>query len=152
MAIKKAKLFVRSAYNYDTDAASAAAGLMCSDPSLARQEFQAECDINTIVKRFGLDGKMPTNVRRPMYGDFTSVNDFREALHAIEAARSSFASMPARVRARFENDPARFVEFCSNPANAAEAAELGLVDAPLPPVSPPSGAPPEAPVVPPTPA
>lgn len=118
--------FFRTAYNYDTDAVSRETALVCDDPSLAVQSEADECDINTIVRRFGLTGVLPSGVRAPTYGDFTGVSDYREALEAIEAADESFYSMPADVRSRFQNDPARFVDFCSDPANLDEARRLGL--------------------------
>lgn len=120
-------VFVRSAYNYDGDLASLEAGLSCADKSLAVQSAAEECDINTIVKRFGLTGQLPSGVRAPTYGDFTEVVDFQTAMNAIATARESFDTLPAHVRARFQNDPAAFVDFCSDDANRAEAVKLGLV-------------------------
>lgn len=106
--------------------------LVCRDPSRAKQEFRDECDINTIVKRFGITGKMPQGVRMPMFGDFDQVSNFHEAANAIAAARESFSAMPAEVRSRFNNDPEVFVQFCGDEANRAEAIKLGLVpDVPL---------------------
>ena len=35
-------------------------------------------------------------------------------------------TMPADVRARFNNDPALFVDFCSDEANLDEMRKLGL--------------------------
>lgn len=103
----------------------------CLDRSRAKQEFAEECDINVIVKRFGLLGKLPQGVRMPQYGDFTGVESFHEAANAIAAANESFSAMPAEVRARFQNDPERFVQFCLDDANREEAIKLGLVVAPL---------------------
>lgn len=123
------KVFVRSAYNYDVDAASDEAGLACSDVSRAQQHFRDECDINTIVRRFGLSGELPTNVRMPQYGDFTGITDFHSAMNAVAMANESFDAMPAEVRARFQNDPGKFVEFCMDPGNLEEAKKLGLVEA-----------------------
>lgn len=108
-----------------------ASRLTCRDPSRTKQEFAEECDINTIVKRFGITGKLPVGVRMPQYGDFTEIGSFHEAANAIAAANESFSAMPADVRSRFNNDPAAFVEFCGNEANRDEAIKLGLVVAPL---------------------
>lgn len=119
--------FLRAFGNYDVDKASDEAGLKCVDKSLAQQSFAEECDINTIIKRFGLDGKLPENVRMPTFGDFVGVPDFQTAMNIVVAARESFDQMPARVRARFHHDPAEFVAFCSKDENAEEAAKLGLV-------------------------
>lgn len=128
--------FVRSPYNYDTASASSESGLVCDDPSLAQQNFKDECDINVIVRRFGVTGQLPSNVRMPSYGDFTGVTDYQSALNSVLAARDSFMSLPAEVRSRFSNDPALFVDFCSDPANRDEALKLGLIDAPAKPVVP----------------
>lgn len=119
-------MFLRAQYNYDTMAASDEAGLKCEDKSLAQQHQASEADINTIVKRFGLTGQLPSNVRVPQYGDFTSVTDYQTALNAVIAANDAFMLMPAYVRARFGNDPAQFVDFCSKPENSEEMIKLGL--------------------------
>lgn len=121
--------FIRTAYNYDMNAASDEAGLMCLDPSLAKQSFAEEADINTIVRRFNITGELPVGVRMPTYGDFDTVSDFQEAMNAIALAREAFDRMPAEVRARFNNDPQKFVEFTSDDNNIEEARKLGLVPA-----------------------
>lgn len=119
--------FLRTTYNYDMNKAGDESALHCEDPPLTKQSFVEESDINTIVRRFHLTGELPTNIRMPEYGDFTSVNDFHTALNAIAKANESFDAMPAEVRARFHNDPAEFVEFCSDSRNLDEARKLGLV-------------------------
>jgi len=121
------KVFVRSEYNYDRDKASDESGLRCEDLSLTKQSFAEECDINTIVRRFGISGELPQNVVMPTYQDFEGVFDFQTAMNAILQANESFMSMPAEVRARFNNNPALFVDFCSDDANMEEAIKLGLV-------------------------
>lgn len=120
-------MFIRSAYNYDRDAESLASALECKDASLTRQEFAEECDINTIVRRFGLTGEVPVNVRMPMHGDFQELVTFQDAMNALISAQKAFEQMPANVRARFGNDPGVFVDFCSDPANVDEAIKLGLI-------------------------
>lgn len=120
-------VFLRTAYNYDMNKAGDESGLACQDLSLAKQSFAEECDINTIVRRFGVTGELPVGVRAPTYGDFTGIFDFRTAMSAIAQAGEAFDEMPAEVRARFHNDPAEFVDFCSNEANRDEAIRLGLV-------------------------
>lgn len=120
-------VFFRTANNYDRNEASDESGLRCEDLSLAKQEMRDECDINTIVRRFGLTGVLPQNVRMPTYEDFSDVGDFQSAMNAIVAANESFDQMPAEIRARFQNNPALFVDFCSNEENREEAIRLGLV-------------------------
>lgn len=120
-------MFIRSPYNYDRDAASVESGLYCEDESRTRQEFAEECDINTIVKRFGITGEVPTNVRMPMHGDFQELTTFQQAMNALVSAQRAFAEMPAEVRARFGNDAGVFVDFCSDEKNYDEAIKLGLI-------------------------
>ena len=123
-------MFFRTPFNYDVDAVSKETGLLCEDESLAVQSERDECDINTIVARFGLTGSLPQNVRAPSYGDFVGIGDYREALEAIEEANASFYAMPAEVRTRFNNNPAEFVDFCSSPLNLNEMKKMGLLSNP----------------------
>lgn len=119
--------FLRTAYNYDTNAAGDESGLSCPEPTMAQQQFREETDINTIVKRFGITGELPTNVRMPTYNDYDEIYDYHTAMTATRQAQESFDKMPAEVRTRFNNDPALFVDFCSNEGNRVEAEKLGLV-------------------------
>lgn len=118
--------FVRNPYNYDVVAASDESALACLDPSLAVQAAREEVDINTIVKRFGLTGQLPDNVRMPEYGDFTGIRDYRTALHAVMEAEAAFLELPAEVRSKFDNDPQVMLEFVSDPKNLPVLREMGL--------------------------
>lgn len=119
--------FLRTAFNYDMDKASVDSGLRCLDESMAQQQFAEECDINTIVKRFGLTGEMPENVRVPQYGDFSGIGDYQSALNAVRDAEESFMELPAHIRARFGHDPQQLLEFVADGRNLEEARRLGLV-------------------------
>lgn len=123
-------MFVRTPYNYDVDEASVESGLLCTDESLAKQEYKEECDINTIIERFGLAYQTPAGTRMPQYGDFTGLESYHDAMNAIAQAGESFDLLPATLRARFQNDPGQFVDFCLNDANRDEAIKLGLVAVP----------------------
>lgn len=112
--------------DYDFEARSQEFGLSCKDESLAVQSQRDEADINTLVKRFGITGQMPQNVRAPTFEDFTEVFDFQSAMHAVMAAQESFMQMPADVRSRFGNDAQEFVRFCSDKDNLEEMRKLGL--------------------------
>lgn len=120
-------MFLRTPYNYDTMEASNESGLACEDPSLAQQHAKDETDINTIVRRFGLTGELPSGVRAPQYGDFTDATDYHSAMNAVIAANNAFMQLPADVRTRFNNDPGAFVDFCSDEQNRDEAKRLGLI-------------------------
>lgn len=100
--------------------------LVCDDPSLAQQQFKDDADINVLLERFKVTGQLPQGVVLPSYGDFSTVVDFRSANDAIRRARDSFMELPAALRARFQNDPQVFLEFCSDKANLPELRKLGL--------------------------
>lgn len=112
-------------------------------PSMAIQSAKNECDINTIVKRFGLTG-IPQNVALPPpLTDFQDTFDFQSSLDKINEGVRSFMSMSADTRARFLNDPHRFVEFCSarddkgELVNRDEMVKFGLALPKVEPVIPP---------------
>lgn len=121
----------RSGFNSDPDVASLASGLVCpADESQTQQQFAEECDINTLVRRFGLTGEMPLNPSMPMSGDFTGLTDFTSAMLMVRKAQEQFEELPAELRYRFANDPGRLIEFLDDPSNRAEAIKLGLVPKP----------------------
>lgn len=119
--------FLRSAYNYDRDAASNESALTCEDESLAIQSSAEEADINTIVRRFGLTGELPSDVAIPRSGDFTGIPDFHTAMNLVRQTQEEFLRVPAEVRARFGNDPQAFMAFVEDDANREEARRLGLL-------------------------
>jgi phage internal scaffolding protein len=136
MVIKMKTPFLRTAYNYDTNAASNESGVRCEDASLAQQHYKDECDINNILRQFNITGLLPEAPLSPRYGDFTGIKDYQSALNAVIAAEDGFMTLPADIRSRFMNDPANLIDFLANDANRAEAEKLGLVD-PKPVVSTP---------------
>lgn len=125
-------MFLRSSFNYDRDLVSEDTGLICEDESLAVQAAAEEADINTIVRRFGLTGQLPDQVAMPRSGDFTSIPDFHTAMNLVRQAQEEFVRVPAEIRARFNNDPQRFMQFFEDEANRDEAVKLGLVRPTLP--------------------
>lgn len=122
--------FVRSPYNYDVNEASDASGLKCPEPTLTQQQYAEESDINFIADRYGLTGEVPTVLQLPKYGDFSGIYDFQSANNAVIEARRQFMTLPAKLRARFENEPQRLLSFLEDPENREEAIFLGLVNKP----------------------
>ena len=125
-----APVFIRTQYNYDHNAASNACGLSCQEPTRAQQHHRDECDINEILRRFGKTGHMPVNTSEALYPDFSDAVDYHTALNQIIASEREFDLLPAIVRKRFDNDPAKLVYFMQDEKNLNEAIELGLVNAP----------------------
>jgi phage internal scaffolding protein len=118
---------VKNPITYDRDQNSARSTFVFSKPSLAKQSFRDECDINNILRQFNVTGQLPAGSVQPRYGDFSGITDYQSALNAVMAAQDSFLALPAKLRARFDNDPALFVEFASDEANKDEMRALGLL-------------------------
>lgn len=141
-------MFFSNGFNGDNDLVSRETGLYCQDESLAIQSAKDETDINTIVRRFGLTGELPGDFQMPQSGDFTNVLDFHSAMNLIRETQEEFLKVPAEIRARFNNDPQRFMNFVEDGSNYDEARKLGLLkdpDVPVPSmrveVVPPAGTP-----------
>lgn len=117
---------VKNPITYDRDKNSDLAKLVFTRPSRTQQSFRDECDINSILRQFNVTGQLPVGSVQPQYGDFSGITDYQSALNAVMAAQDSFLALPAKVRARFDNDPALFVEFASDEANKDEMKALGL--------------------------
>lgn len=92
-----------------------------------KQSFKDECDINNIMKKFQRTGQLPDMIRKePRYGDFADPVDFQDSMNLVIFAQEQFDALPAHVRERFANQPVRFLEFATNPANAEELVKMGL--------------------------
>lgn len=102
--------------------------LKFDSPSMAKQSFKNECDINNIVKRYHTTGMISHISRsKPFYGDFIDSLEYRTALDKIREADALFDALPATIRAEFKNDPSSFLEFCQNPENKEKMLQMGLL-------------------------
>ena len=92
-----------------------------------KQEFKDECDLNVLMKRYERTGVAPgARLGNPFYVDAADLPSYMEALQLVSDAHESFAALPARVRAEFDNDPEKFVAFAQDPANKEKLVEWGL--------------------------
>lgn len=114
--------------------------------SRTKQSFKDESDINHIMARYLKTGIIDFTAKNaPQYGDCTGI-EFEAGMQLIARAQTMFEELPSAIRARFENEPAQFLEFVQNPKNAKEARELGLLPPETPEATPlPTPAPKDAP-------
>lgn len=97
-------------------------------PSLAKQSFRDECDINVMMRRYEKDQILPhVSQYEGRYGDFTEAVDFQTAFNVVQDAQRMFMTLPATIRARFDNDPGEFLEFATDDKNREELGKLGLL-------------------------
>lgn len=102
--------------------------LQCKDVSLTRQSEADAADINKIMARYEKTGVLPVSQREALFIDVSEMGDYRSAVEQVELVNEYFRQLPAKVRAEFDNEPARLLDFMSDPANEARARELGLVE------------------------
>lgn len=97
--------------------------------SLVQQDFKDEADINVLVRRFTDVDLMPgaRDKMQATYGDFTNIPDFFEANLIVSEANEAFMALPATIREDFDNDPGKFLAWCSDPNNRDQMRELGLL-------------------------
>lgn len=94
--------------------------------SLTKQSFTAECDINNIMRKYQKTGAIDhVNKHEASYGYATS-DDFQSALETIRTGQTMFDELPSSIRTKFDNDPAKFLDFVQDQNNAGEMVELGL--------------------------
>lgn len=102
-----------------------------NEPSMTIQSERDKCDLNIVKAIYDKTGVM-NNIRtdQPRYGDFTSSHDYHELLFRAQQAQDDFMLLDAQIRARFDNDPGKLLDFVNDPKNAAMALQLGLIKAP----------------------
>lgn len=118
------------------------------DKSLTEQSHKDSCDIRLIMRKAEKTGVIAHNAKYAgQYGDFVSIPDYHGAQNIVAEAKSMFDTVPARIRAKFDNDPAKFLSYMTNPKHRDAIIELGLDVSHLPiPAAPPAA--PAAPAVP----
>lgn len=115
--------------NEERELFGALAQTINEEESLTQQQFKDDVDITVMTKRFGVDpAAVPPQALDPRYfGDFSNPGDFRDAMERVRAAENAFASLPAKLRDRFNNNPQKLLAFVNDPDNDEEAVKLGLL-------------------------
>jgi len=112
---------VRSAYGHKHNE-----GFTFDQPSLTKQSFTEECNINNIMKKYQKTGAIDhLNKHEASYG-YASSDDFTKSMETVARGTNMFQELPSSIRNKFENDPAKFLEFVQNEENLVEMQELGL--------------------------
>lgn len=102
-------------------------GFATVGPSLTRQEFAEDADVNALMARYENTGQMlPQRTGEPQYLDLSDVPDLHRAMQVMMDAEEAFMSLPAVVRREFDNDSLEFVKFAEDPQNLDKLREWGL--------------------------
>jgi len=108
-----------------------------------KQSFKKECDINRIMAKYLKTGEISPKAisqRTAVFADVSNVGDYQAGMEQIKEADEAFNGLPAKIRARFNNNPGELLDFCADPDNKPEAIDLGII--PKPPPEPPAPEPP----------
>jgi len=96
-------------------------------PGLTEQHHVESADINYIVARYAQTGILPSNAEG-VYGDFADADDYLTSQIKVKEAEEAFMRLPLKIRTRFDNQPAKLIEFCNKSENLEEAIKLGLAN------------------------
>lgn len=125
---------------FDNEYIDPVTGEVAKMPSMTKQEFKFESDINNVIKQFKphhMAEMLRANMAAGNYADLPDSIDYQEALHLTAEAERAFMTVPSKVRERFGHDPAVFLAFTQDPKNQEELRVLGLappLPSPVPPV------------------
>jgi len=96
-------------------------------PGRTKQSFRDDCDINVIVEKHAKTGFLNAlQVPPPMYLDLASVPDYQTAANYMATSEQYFMTLPAQVRAEFQNDVSQFIDFLAQPDAHERLKDVGL--------------------------
>lgn len=100
--------------------------------SRTHQSFSKDADINVIMGRYRktgvlVDPSLISSARAPKFGDFSDLPDYALMMNRMLQAQHDFLTLPASVRARFDNDVAKCLDFVADSANIEESVSLKLL-------------------------
>lgn len=97
-------------------------------PSMTKQEFADECDINNIMRNYARTGMIShVNKYQGSYEDVSGAVSFHEAQEIVKKAEEMFYTVPSAVRSKFDNDPGKFLDFVLDDRNRDEMQKMGLL-------------------------
>jgi len=99
---------------------------------LVEQNHKKSVDINYIVKQHAGNAELIAKTQQLTNFRYDNVdtNDFQEMMNQMLHAKETFANVPSGIRKQFDNNPAKFMDFCHNPENTDKLIELGLANKP----------------------
>lgn len=108
--IEKEMPMWKTPYNHDRDFESDRTGTYCADPSLTKQEFKDETDINVILERFMKTGEPPPVTLPEHFIDATEKKTWREMAEIQAEMSAKFYTLPPALRFEFLNDPNQWAD------------------------------------------
>lgn len=100
--------------------------IVCGE-SLTEQSHADECDINKILHDYTRTGFMRHAKEHAGRYDDVSAVDFQKSMETVANVKSMFECLPAQIRGEFNHDPAAFLTYVQEPANAKVLQDRGIL-------------------------
>jgi len=91
------------------------------------QSFAEDLDINRMLEPMHKKGLLRHSVKFEGEYDDIPAGDFQEAQFIVARGKSMFEQLPSKTRLKFENNPAKFMQFVQNPENIDWLKKNGIV-------------------------
>lgn len=103
-------LFFKTPYNHDRDAESARVATVNDEPSLTKQEFKDETDINVLLERFMKNNEPPPAPLPEHFMDLTGRTTYFEMHSKMAEAKDAFYQLDPKIRYQYQNDPSKWAD------------------------------------------
>ena len=91
------------------------------EPTLTKQSFKDECDINKIIKRFSETGQIPLqNGLEAQYGE-APIMDLKLALDTVDNLRQEFDNLEPQQKEIFGGNMNNYAQFLSDYAESPQS-------------------------------
>jgi len=95
--------------------------------SLTEQSHKESCDIHTIMRKARTTGIIEHVAKhKGQYGVMPTGNEYHQNMNIIAMADTLFESVPSDIRKKFDNDPAKYLDYMQDNNNFDEIEEMGL--------------------------
>lgn len=106
-----------------------------NEPTLTQEQFGEETDVNNIIRKYRSMDEVPAHLKNTatgVYGDFSEIPSYQEALHIAARAEEAFMALPSKLRLMFNNDPQQLMDYLDDPKNLEDSIQRGLRTRPTP--------------------
>lgn len=70
-----------------------------TEPTMTDQSQASETDLNVIMRKYGVSGRVPATTAQPMYGDFTNLpTDLRDMIETSRTIKEKRSQLPKELR------------------------------------------------------
>lgn len=116
---------IRSKHNYDRE--NHRPKKMFTKPSRVCKEFQADCDIDKILRKYAASGTSPFSTEEQNTYTSHDVNqDYQYWQNQIIKTKEDFMRLSAENRAHFKHDPSKFLLYMQDPDNYQDGVNRGI--------------------------